>query len=78
MKCLKRIEEKEKKSAKSTGKPNLLSDPRFAKVFEDPAYAIDETTREYALLNPALAPGSGAGVSGSGSVRLSSFGSRSV
>ncbi len=36
-------------------KPNLLNDPRFAKVFEDPEFAIDETSREYALLNPSAA-----------------------
>ena len=34
-------------------RPNILSDPRFTKVFEDPAFAIDETSREYALLNPS-------------------------
>ncbi|EKM75624.1 hypothetical protein AGABI1DRAFT_132015 [Agaricus bisporus var. burnettii JB137-S8] len=34
-------------------KSTLLSDPRFAKVFEDPAFAIDETSREFALLNPS-------------------------
>jgi len=34
-------------------RPNLLSDPRFARVFEDPAFAIDESSREYALLNPS-------------------------
>ncbi|KAF9529978.1 NUC153 and WD40 repeat-containing nucleolar rRNA processing-related protein [Crepidotus variabilis] len=32
---------------------NLLSDPRFAKVFADPAYLIDETSREFTLLNPS-------------------------
>ncbi|KAF9482700.1 NUC153 and WD40 repeat-containing nucleolar rRNA processing-related protein [Pholiota conissans] len=37
----------------SSARPNILSDPRFAKVFEDPAFAIDETSREYALLNPS-------------------------
>lgn len=37
----------------STSQPNLLSDPRFAKVFEDPEFAIDEQSREYALLNPS-------------------------
>ncbi|CAK5275517.1 unnamed protein product [Mycena citricolor] len=31
----------------------LLNDPRFAKVFEDPAFAVDETSREFALLNPS-------------------------
>lgn len=35
---------------------NLLSDPRFAKIFEDRAYTIDETSREYALLNPSSVP----------------------
>lgn len=34
-------------------KPSVLSDPRFAKVFEDPAFAIDENSREFALLNPS-------------------------
>ena len=32
---------------------SLLSDPRFSKVFEDPSFAIDTTSREYALLNPS-------------------------
>lgn len=34
---------------------NLLNDPRFAGVFEDPDFAIDEQSREYALLNPSAA-----------------------
>ncbi|KAI0674527.1 WD40-repeat-containing domain protein [Trametes maxima] len=34
-------------------KPNLLSDPRFAAVFQDPEFEVDENTREYALLNPS-------------------------
>ena len=33
--------------------PSILSDPRFAKVFENPEFAIDETSREFALLNPS-------------------------
>jgi ribosome biogenesis protein ENP2 len=33
----------------------VLNDPRFAKVFEDPEFAIDENSREYALLNPSAA-----------------------
>lgn len=37
----------------ATKKPSLLSDPRFTKVFEDPEFAIDENSREYALLNPS-------------------------
>ncbi|KAJ6631102.1 hypothetical protein B0H10DRAFT_1866534 [Mycena sp. CBHHK59/15] len=36
-------------------KPSLLTDPRFARVFEDPAFAVDENSREYALLNPSAA-----------------------
>jgi ribosome biogenesis protein ENP2 len=36
-------------------KPSILNDPRFAKVFENPEFAIDETSREYALLNPSAA-----------------------
>ncbi|KAG6899132.1 hypothetical protein C0993_000437 [Termitomyces sp. T159_Od127] len=34
-------------------RPSVLSDPRFAAVFEDQDYAIDENSREYALLNPS-------------------------
>jgi ribosome biogenesis protein ENP2 len=36
-------------------KPSILNDPRFAKVFENPEFAIDENSREYALLNPSAA-----------------------
>jgi ribosome biogenesis protein ENP2 len=36
-------------------KANLLSDPRFAALFEDPDFEVDEETREYALLNPSSA-----------------------
>jgi len=35
------------------GASSLLTDPRFAKVFEDPDFAIDENSREYALLHPS-------------------------
>lgn len=34
-------------------KANLLSDPRFAALFEDPDFEVDEESREYALLNPS-------------------------
>ncbi|KAH9941186.1 WD40-repeat-containing domain protein [Epithele typhae] len=34
-------------------KSGLLKDPRFAAVFEDPEFEVDETTREFALLNPS-------------------------
>lgn len=41
--------EEEVQEARST----LLDDPRFAKVFSDPAFEVDENSREYALLNPS-------------------------
>ncbi|RPD65737.1 hypothetical protein L226DRAFT_479508 [Lentinus tigrinus ALCF2SS1-7] len=34
-------------------KSSLLSDPRFAAVFQDPEFQVDENTREFALLNPS-------------------------
>ena len=46
---IERLEEEES----TTTKPSVLSDPRFTKVFEDPAFAIDENSREFALLNPS-------------------------
>ncbi|KAH9835282.1 WD40-repeat-containing domain protein [Rhodofomes roseus] len=36
-------------------KPSLLNDPRFAALFENPEFQVDESTREYALLNPSAA-----------------------
>jgi ribosome biogenesis protein ENP2 len=36
-------------------KTNLLSDPRFAALFEDPDFEVDEESREFALLNPSAA-----------------------
>ena len=35
---------------------NLLADPRFAKLFEDEAFTIDETSREFQSLNPSTKP----------------------
>ena len=35
---------------------SLLSDPRFAKLFQDPDFAIDERSREFQLLNPSTKP----------------------
>ncbi|TFK41623.1 WD40-repeat-containing domain protein [Crucibulum laeve] len=43
-----KVFEEEEKEPRS-----ILSDPRFAKVFENPEFAIDESTREFALLNPS-------------------------
>jgi ribosome biogenesis protein ENP2 len=36
-------------------KTSLLSDSRFAALFEDPDFQVDEESREYALLNPSAA-----------------------
>ena len=35
---------------------DLLADPRFAKLFEDEAFAIDERSREFQSLNPSTRP----------------------
>ncbi|KAF9459764.1 WD40-repeat-containing domain protein [Collybia nuda] len=37
------------------GKTNILNDPRFSAVFENPEFAVDEESREYALMNPSAA-----------------------
>lgn len=34
----------------------LLSDPRFAKLFDDEDFAIDEKSREFQMLNPSTKP----------------------
>ena len=39
----------------SKHKTSLLSDSRFAALFEDPDFQVDEKSREYALLNPSAA-----------------------
>ncbi|KAL0958130.1 hypothetical protein HGRIS_000298 [Hohenbuehelia grisea] len=41
--------------ADSAEQPTLLNDPRFAQIFEDAAFQVDEDTREYALMNPSAA-----------------------
>ena len=38
-----------------TEKPGLINDPRFKALFEDPDFEVDETSREFALVNPSLA-----------------------
>lgn len=43
---------------------SLLSDPRFAEVFENPDFEVDTTSREFGLLNPS-------GSAAMNSVRLS-------
>ncbi|KAJ6484327.1 NUC153 and WD40 repeat-containing nucleolar rRNA processing-related protein [Mycena vitilis] len=42
-------------ATEAEARPSLLTDPRFAKVFEDPAFTVDESTREFALMNPSAA-----------------------
>lgn len=44
--------------APATEKPatGLLGDSRFAKMFEDEEFAVDETSREFQLLNPSTVP----------------------
>ncbi|MCJ1357388.1 MAG: hypothetical protein MMC33_007384 [Icmadophila ericetorum] len=32
---------------------NLIADPRFAKLFQDDDFAIDETSREFQMINPS-------------------------
>ncbi|WFD31846.1 Small ribosomal subunit biogenesis [Malassezia sp. CBS 17886] len=36
--------------------PALLDDPRFRELFTNPEFQVDESTREFALLNPSSAP----------------------
>jgi ribosome biogenesis protein ENP2 len=35
-------------------KPGLIDDPRFKALFEDPDFEVDETSRQFALVNPSL------------------------
>ena len=35
--------------------PGLIDDPRFKALFEDPDFEVDETSRQFALVNPSLA-----------------------
>lgn len=36
---------------------NALTDPRFSKLFQDEAFAIDERSHEFQMLNPSTKPG---------------------
>ena len=38
------------------GRDDVLSDPRFGRLFQDADYEIDETSREFALQNPSSIP----------------------
>ncbi|KAL8822736.1 MAG: hypothetical protein Q9191_006535 [Dirinaria sp. TL-2023a] len=46
------------------GRSDLLSDPRFTKLFQDEDFAIDETSREFQLLNPSTKPIADSHISG--------------
>jgi ribosome biogenesis protein ENP2 len=48
-----KIDVDEEQEGGKAEKPSILNDPRFAMVFENPDFAIDENSREYALLNPS-------------------------
>ena len=39
--------------SETPARSNLLADPRFAKLFEDKNYAIDESSREFRVINPS-------------------------
>jgi len=41
-----------KKKKKSASTTNILQDPRFAELWENPDFEVDEQSREYELLNP--------------------------
>jgi ribosome biogenesis protein ENP2 len=51
-KMLKRQEKREKVDPSA----GILGDDRFAKMFEDEDFAVDETSREFQLLNPSTKP----------------------
>lgn len=46
-------EEEDVISGQKDAPTSVLTDPRFAKVFEDPEFEVDVNSREYALLNPS-------------------------
>ena len=48
------VEEKQMVDEKPDG--NLLTDPRFAKLFQDEDFAIDEQSHEFKQLNPSTKP----------------------
>lgn len=50
-------EEPAVKNVKDNTKANVLSDPRFKELFENPEFQVDENSREFALLNPAAVAG---------------------
>jgi ribosome biogenesis protein ENP2 len=49
-------EEEEEDERAETEPKGLLGDSRFAKLFEDEDFAVDERSREFQMLNPSTAP----------------------
>ncbi|WOO81319.1 Ribosome biogenesis protein enp2 [Vanrija pseudolonga] len=60
------VEEDEEKEgdASKPKKESVLADPRFAELFENPDFEIDESSRTFALLNPATANKNAAAAAG--------------
>lgn len=55
-----KLKKSKKEAAKDKEATSVLSDPRFKELFENPEFQVDQTSREFALLNPAaVAEGSG-------------------
>jgi ribosome biogenesis protein ENP2 len=51
-------EEDDEEAAPAKGKPaakNILLDPRFQELWQNPDFEVDEESREFELLNPATA-----------------------
>jgi hypothetical protein len=46
-------EDEDEAEAPEGKKQTLLNDPRFTQLFENPEFAVDEASREYALMNPS-------------------------
>ncbi|THH28454.1 hypothetical protein EUX98_g5745 [Antrodiella citrinella] len=48
-------EDDDEEEEEKPGATSLLVDPRFAALFQNPEFEVDEETREYALLHPSAA-----------------------
>ncbi|TXT13630.1 hypothetical protein VHUM_00997 [Vanrija humicola] len=60
----KRGEAEEEGDEPKAKKESVLADPRFAELFENPDFEIDESSRTFALLNPATANKNAAAAAG--------------
>ena len=49
------VEVDEEKDTTSGEQQTILNDPRFSALFSNPEFAVDENSREYALMNPSAA-----------------------